>query len=73
MRQAPGQGERIVRALQGLVRIPERPKGMSSMAEAAHSWIVPTVKKGQRVMLRNVERSPAFRMLSGQGQLSKIE
>src|SRR3982074_1889596 len=33
MRQAPGQGERIVRALQGLVRIPERPKGMSSMAE----------------------------------------
>ena len=74
VRQGVGQGERLPRALQGLVRIAEYPQGPGRVGEATHSRVMAAIKQGVRAVLLGIVKGPPLLQVGlGRGKLSSME
>ena len=73
VRKLPGEGQRRVPPLQGLIRSAKAPQSLAHMAQTGHSSIVPVAEDMGAMLLRIVERNRLFEVGAGWGELSQIE
>ena len=60
MRQRPGQGERLLTPLVGLVWVAKQPQGKGCKAPAAYPGIMPAIEKGMGAVLLEVVEGQAL-------------
>ena len=72
MRQFLGQGQRLMAALEGLVRIPQQPERSGHIGEEKHTKVIPKAKGQRAVLWGIVEGEALLQVRLGSGELTEM-